>query len=103
MFIMELNVSEIDNLNRKKRRVTFEYEGENDHLVEIVEFNENSKPAPIPHQKYNPNLESIGRMQTINPRAASPKPVNNQKTGLLQRSGSPVIARGSCFCSCCCY
>lgn len=62
---MELNFTEVDS---NKKRVTFEYEGENDDDVEDVEtFDNNSNFSPQPEEenvKYNnPN---VGRFQTIN-------------------------------------
>jgi len=72
---MELNFSEIDS---NKRRVTFEYEGENDDDVEDVgTFDNNSNFTPGPQEesiKYNnPN---VGKFQTINRQKPVP-PTNN--------------------------
>jgi hypothetical protein len=73
---MELNFTEIDS---NKRRVTFEYEGENDDDVEdVTTFDDNSNFAPPPEeQNVTYNNPNVGRFQTINrQRPVAPSRVN---------------------------
>lgn len=83
---MELNFSEIDSNNK---RVTFEYEDENDDNVEDVgTFDNDSNFTPAPQEeniKYNnPN---VGKFQTIHRQKSAP-PTNNA----LNRINAPMDA-----------